>query len=63
MLFTNNIVTSKSEGRRAIKDNGLKINGKIITEDKKILNLDDFDNEKFVKISFGKKKHYLLKII
>ena len=63
LLFTNNIMTSKSEGRRAIKDNGLKINGKIITEDKKILNLDDFNNEKFVKISFGKKKHYLLKII
>ena len=61
-LFTNNILSSKSEARRAINNNGLKINNVVISDDKKILQLGDFE-AKSLKISFGKKKHYLVKII
>ena len=35
----------------------------ILTDENKIILLNDFNNEKAFKISFGKKKHYLLKII
>ena len=56
-------MSSKSEARRAIKSNALKINNEILTEENKIVQLNDFKNEKFLKISFGKKKHYILKII
>jgi tyrosyl-tRNA synthetase len=63
ILSTNNIISSKSEARRSIKNNGLKINDELIKDDKKIVNLNDFKNNNFIKISFGKKKHYLLKII
>ena len=61
-LFNNNILSSKSEARRAINNNGLKINNVVIKDDKKILQLGDFE-AKSLKISFGKKKHYLVKII
>ena len=54
-------MTSKSEARRAIQNKGLKINNDLI-DDKKILNLNDFKMNA-LKISFGKKKHYLVKII
>ncbi len=63
LLSSNNIMSSKSEARRAIKSKALKINNEILNEENKIIQLNDFNNKKVLKISFGKKKHYLLKII
>ncbi len=62
LLFENKITSSKSEGRRIIYNNGLKINGDLIKNDKKIFQKNDFENG-ILKISFGKKRHYLVKII
>ena len=61
-LVDNKIMSSKSESRRAIKNNALKIDNQIIIDDKKNIELKDFKN-KNIKLSFGKKKHYLIKII
>ena len=62
-LFTENkILPSKSEVRRAIANNGIKINDKILSDEKKILFINDFQDNDYIKISFGKKRHYLLKI-
>ena len=63
LLSSNNIMSSKSEARRAIKSNALKINNIVLTDENKIIRLDDFNNGKVLKISFGKKKHYLLRVI
>ena len=63
LLSSNKIMSSKSEVRRAIKSNALKIDNKILTDENKIIQLNDFENNKTLKISFGKKKHYLIKII
>ncbi len=63
LLSDNKIMSSKSDARRAIKSNALKINNEILTEENKIIQLSDFDNQKVLKISFGKKKHYIVKII
>ena len=41
----------------------IRINDKIISDDKKIIKIIDFDKKEVVKISFGKKKHFLFKII
>ena len=61
-LVDNKIMSSKSESRRAIKNNAFKIDNQIIIDDKKNIELKDFKN-KNIKLSFGKKKHYLIKII
>tara|TARA_Y100001958_G_C21232161_1_gene558019 strand:- start:1467 stop:2705 length:1239 start_codon:yes stop_codon:yes gene_type:complete len=61
-LSKNNIMTSKSEARRAIANNGVRINNKLVNDEKKIIRNDDFE-EKTLKISFGKKRHYQVKII
>ncbi len=61
-LVSNNIMTSKSEARRAINNNGIKINDELEIDEKKIIKISDFLN-KNMKISFGKKKHYQFKII
>ena len=62
LLVNTNIMSSKSEARRAINNNGIKINDLLVENENKILNLSDFKDEN-MKISFGKKKHYLFKII
>ena len=62
LLSNSKIVSSKSEARRVIANKGIKINDVIETNDKKIIKSLDF-NEKILKISFGKKKHFIIKII
>ena len=56
------ILSSKSEARRVIANKGFKINDTIIENEKRVLELKDFRN-KILKLSYGKKRHYLIKII
>ena len=59
LLTKSNIMQSKSEVRRAILNKGIKINNKTISNEKLIINLNDF-KQKICKISFGK-KNFLIK--
>ncbi len=61
-LANNKVTTSKSEARRIIDNHGLKINDIQVSKEKKMIRISDFKN-KILKISNGKKKHYLIKII
>jgi tyrosyl-tRNA synthetase len=61
-IAKNKILSSKTEVRRAIENKGLKVNDIVVIDEKKILQLKDYKN-KALKLSYGKKKHYLLKII
>jgi len=49
---------SKSEIRRLIKSNGIKINNEIISDDKFIISNELMKKNNFIKVSIGKKKHY-----
>ena len=61
-ISSNKILTSKSEARRIILNRGIKINDIVIEDEKKMLQLKDF-KENILKLSYGKKKHFLVKII
>jgi len=63
LLTDNKILSSKSEVRRSIKGKAIKINNVILNDDTKMILISDFSEERVMKISFGKKKHYLVKII
>ena len=58
-----NLLTSKSEVRRTIKNKGIKINNEAVEDDKFKVSLDNFNNENFLKLSHGKKNHVILKLI
>ena len=51
------ILNSKSEIRRAINEKGIKINDTIVTDEKKIISMNEL-NKDYIKVSYGKKKHY-----
>mgnify|MGYP000141396157 CR=1 FL=1 len=55
------ILNSKSEIRRAIAEKGIKINETVVADDKKIIDLNDLNND-YIKISYGKKRHYRIKL-
>jgi len=61
-IAKNKILPSKSEARRAIANKGIRINNIMIDDEKKFIQLKDF-KKKTLKLSYGKKKHYLIKII
>ena len=63
LVLQTNLANSKSEIRRMIKNNGLKINNEVVKEEKKIIYQNDFGNENYLKISHGKKQHVIIKII
>jgi len=53
---------SKSEIRRLVKSNGIKINNEIISDDKFKISNDLIKKKNFIKLSIGKKKHYKIVI-
>ena len=53
--------SSKSETRKLIKNNGVKINKALVSDELKILSSNDFDNNNEILVSVGKKKHFIIK--
>ena len=53
--------SSKSETRKLIKNNGIKINKALVGDELKILSANDFDNNNEILVSVGKKKHFIIK--
>ena len=63
LVLLTKLVNSKGEIRRMIKNNGLKINNELIVDENKIFYQNNFDQNKSMKVSHGKKQHVIIKII
>ena len=63
LVLQTKLGNSKSEIRRMIKNNGLKINNEVITDEAKIIDMNNFDENNNLKVSHGKKQHVIVKII
>ena len=61
LVILSKLESSKSEIRRLIKGNAIKINDQIISEEKLIIKYDLF-NEDYIKLSVGKKRHLKIEI-
>ena len=57
VVIASNLLTSKSEVRRMIKNKGIKINNMPVQNDLLNVSTNDFEKEGFFKLSIGKKKH------
>jgi tyrosyl-tRNA synthetase len=55
------LVPSTSEARRQIKGGGLRVNDVPVTDEKAMLGRGDMSPEGVIKLSFGKKRHVLLR--
>tara|TARA_Y100001970_G_scaffold2964_1_gene3505 strand:- start:541 stop:1269 length:729 start_codon:yes stop_codon:yes gene_type:complete len=52
------LTSSKSEARRLIKNKGIKVNDKLVEDDKIIIDKKLLNENNFFKLSLGKKKHF-----
>ncbi len=55
------LVPSTSEARRQVKSGGLKVNDRTVTDERAVLRSSDLTPEGVIKLSFGKKRHVLLR--
>jgi tyrosyl-tRNA synthetase len=55
------LVPSTGEARRQVKAGGLRVNDAVVSDERAIIGLPDLSSEGVVKLSFGKKKHVLLR--
>jgi tyrosyl-tRNA synthetase len=55
------LVKSNGEARRQIQAGGLRVNDQAVTDDKREVTLADVTSDGVIKLSFGKKRHVLLK--
>jgi len=68
-LFLNDLIVkigfsnSKSEVRKLVKNNGIKINRTLVDEELKVLSIKDFDINNEILVSVGKKKHFIIKLL
>ena len=62
LIILSKLENSKSEVRRLIKGNAIKINDKLINDEKLIINNKLF-NENYFKLSIGKKRHIKIEIV
>ena len=56
LVILSKLETSKSEIRRLIKSNGVKINNQSIADEKLIIDKELF-KDNYIKLSLGKKRH------
>ena len=61
LVFLTKLENSKSEIRRLIKGNAVKINGSIISDEKYIISQNLFKNN-YIKLSIGKKRHIKIEL-
>ena len=61
LVILSKLEHSKSEVRRLIKGNGVKINNKIISDEKQIIS-KKFFQDNFLKLSLGKKRHIKIEL-
>ena len=61
LIIFSKLESSKSEIRRLIKGNAIKINNKIVDNEKFIIDYNLFD-QNYLKLSIGKKRHFKIKL-
>ena len=57
LVFQNGLSSSKSDARRMLKNKGIKIDDQMISDEKKIIGLEEFSEKNHIKLSIGKKTH------
>jgi tyrosyl-tRNA synthetase len=57
------LVPSTSEARRQVKSGGLRVNDAAVTDERGVLRTADLTPEGVIKLSFGKKRHVLLRAV
>jgi len=62
-FVTAGLTKSNGESRRQLKGGGLRVNDKVVSDDKAVLTPRDITEDGVIKLSMGKKRHVLLRTV
>jgi tyrosyl-tRNA synthetase len=62
-LVAAKLAESKSEARRSVQQNAVKLNGEAVTDEKLAIGVSALDSEGAARLSVGKKRHVRLKAV
>tara|TARA_B100000579_G_scaffold360738_1_gene318112 strand:- start:1527 stop:2759 length:1233 start_codon:yes stop_codon:yes gene_type:complete len=62
LVVKSNLLKSKSEVRRMINNNGIRVNNEIVNSEKLNITINNFNKKNLLKLSHGKKNHVIIKI-
>jgi tyrosyl-tRNA synthetase len=62
LLRRSGLVASNGEGRRLIKGGGARLNDAVLVDENRKIVMADLDSNGVVKLSFGKKKHAVVRV-
>ena len=62
-FVTAGLVASNGEARRQVRGGGLKVNDAIVTDERATLATGDLTEDGVIKLSLGKKRHILLRVV
>ena len=62
LIILSKLESSRSEIRRLFKGNAIKLNDKLIKNEKLIINNELFD-QNYLKLSIGKKRHIKIELV
>lgn len=61
LLVKAGFAKSNGEARRHVQGSGVRVNDELVSDETRTINEDDINKDGIVKLSFGKKKHVLVK--
>jgi len=62
LVIKSNLLKSRSEVRRMINNNGIRVNNEIVNSEKLSITTNNFNKDNLLKLSHGKKNHIIIKI-
>jgi len=62
LVVKSNLLKSRSEVRRMINNNGIRVNNEIVNSEKLSITTNNFNKDNLLKLSHGKKNHVIIKI-
>ena len=62
LVIKSNLLKSRSEVRRMINNNGIRVNNEIVNSEKLSITTNNFNKDNLLKLSHGKKNHVIIKI-
>ncbi|HYB08045.1 MAG TPA: tyrosine--tRNA ligase [Alphaproteobacteria bacterium] len=57
------LASSNSDARRKIRDGAIRVNDEVVTDEKRVLTVSDVNADGIIKLSHGRKRHAIMKVV
>ncbi|HEY6336484.1 MAG TPA: tyrosine--tRNA ligase [Alphaproteobacteria bacterium] len=62
-LNTSGLASSNSDARRKIRERAIRVNDAVVSDEKRVLTASDINADGIIKLSHGRKKHAIVKVV